>query len=323
MKLIISPQEFEKEFSRLLKEYNEFFWSVAWASSGKLHDELVLQKNKIKKIIVGIHFYQTHPDFIESFINNKNVAFIEQPDGTFHPKVYLFQNHPEEWEILIGSGNFTRAAFSINTEANILISNRDANSDTIYNKVMSLINSSWNNAKVFNKDDFMNYKTVWKNQKAKIKSLSGSYNDEKGNQTPITQIPIMRATWEEFIMAVKKEKRHKVTLNERLNVINFAYECFNEYIHFSKMNEDERKFIGGMQNKANDIDEGFFGSMNGAGTFKNKIINNNINISNALDQIPLRGQITRQHYDRYVHHFQKAFIGTNRENSKNIGTATR
>ncbi len=44
------------------------------------------------------------------------------PDGVFHPKLYLFENDPKEWECIIGSPNFTKSAFEDNSETAMLIS---------------------------------------------------------------------------------------------------------------------------------------------------------------------------------------------------------
>ena len=57
--------------------------------------------------------------------------------------------------------------------------------------------------------------------------------------------------------------------------------------------------------------------MNGSGRFYNRINENDINISNALDQIPLKGQITKTHYDDYIKNFKKTFSGNF------IGTSSR
>jgi len=52
----------------LIDLYENFYWATAWAGVGSTHfDNLLANKDKIKKIVVGIHFYQTHPDFIETF----------------------------------------------------------------------------------------------------------------------------------------------------------------------------------------------------------------------------------------------------------------
>lgn len=98
MKLLIKRSDLEKEFKRLIKQYSNFHWATAWASVGnEVFEDLLKNTYKIDKITVGIHFYQTHPEFIKAFIDDENVRFIEQPKGTFHPKIYLFSNDEDEW----------------------------------------------------------------------------------------------------------------------------------------------------------------------------------------------------------------------------------
>ena len=97
MKLITDSKILEKQFLRLLDKYSEYYWLTAWASSKSASfDKLVKNKQKIKKIIVGIHFYQTHPDFIDTFLGSENVKYIKQPEGTFHPKIFLFYNNESD-----------------------------------------------------------------------------------------------------------------------------------------------------------------------------------------------------------------------------------
>src|SRR5690606_28833925 len=101
--------ELQKEFKRLISHYDQIYWATAWASPVEdISEVLKNNRHKIQKIVVGIHFYQTHPDFIEAFLGDEKVRFIQQPAGTFHPKLYLFSNSMnEDWELVVGSANFT------------------------------------------------------------------------------------------------------------------------------------------------------------------------------------------------------------------------
>jgi hypothetical protein len=311
MKLIYSASELEKEFIRLLKRYKAFYWTTAWAGvNSPVYKELCNQEAKISKLVVGIHFYQTHPDFIEGFLKEKKVKFIKQPEGTFHPKLYLFYNSDSDWEIIMGSANFTREAFSRNTEASILLSSQESNCSGVLIDSLKLINKSWEAATYFTKSELEKYRIIWKNHRAKIKSLSGRYGSRSGTGKPVHDVPLMVMTWNKFLKRIREEKSHG--LENRLRVLEIAKNLFQNVEHFHQLDEHERKFIAGIHNNLDTPGSeywGYFGSMIGAGKFKNRIKNNNINISKALDEIPLNGQITKNHYDNYIKYFSKALQG--------------
>jgi hypothetical protein len=270
MKLITKTIELENEFRRFTKQYDYFYWAAAWASSGsKLFNDLVSNKVKIQKIVIGIHFYQTHPDFIEAFLNNKKVRFIQQPEGTFHPKLYLFTDKPNKWELIIGSANFTTEAFSRNTEASLLITHKDSNSTDTYKSAIKLVEQTFLDGKTFNKADLEQYRTTWKNHRQKIKSLSGQYDGSKSRKPkPIHEVPMMNRSWNEFMKKIRNDSTG--ALNPRLRVIEIAQDLFEGVNNFNELTEDQRKFIAGIPNKL-EIKGGeywgYFGSMKGAGIF--------------------------------------------------------
>ncbi|WP_312175463.1 phospholipase D family protein [Chryseobacterium sp.] len=313
MKLLIKQSDITKEFKRLIKQYSNFRWAAAWASAGnEVFGELIENRYKIHEITVGIHFFQTHPDFIKEFIDDENVRFIEQPEGTFHPKIYLFSNDKDEWELLVGSANFTASAFSINSEACLLVSSNDLNAEEVFNKALEIIDSSFDQGKVFSDADWENYFRVWNIHQTKIQSLSGQYGTKKSRPIPLHKVEFTTRSWDEFIDKVYDEGSYAI--KTRLRVIEIAQQLFAKKTHFKELTEDERKFIAGIPNKLVDSIAGaehwaYFGSMKGAGHFKNKIKDNNAFISLALDQIPLNGQITKIHYDHFVKYFKRALPG--------------
>jgi len=321
MKLLITPETLELEFKQAMIQYKEYYWATAWASSSPaaLFQQLKINQKRIKRLVVGIHFYQTHPDFIEAFLDNENVHFIEQPDGTFHPKIYLFFNDPKHWKIIMGSANFTHGAFAKNTEASVLITSDDNDSPAIFKSTMKLIRKSWKAGKVFGKESLEKYRGTWRIQRPKIKSLSGHYGTDDKTPKPIYNIGIVNRTWESFMRDVTNDKTHG--LGKRLSVMSLARELFSDHKHFSDMSPDERKFIAGLPNKLDKKGAeywGYFGSMKGANIygFGNKIEADG-NISLALDEIPFQGQITKRHYKNFLKYYKKAFTGNF------IATATR
>lgn len=313
MKLLIRPLDLKKEFKRLIKKYNTLHWATAWAGAGnEVFDKLLNNRHKIEKITIGIHFYQTHPDFIKEFIEDENIHFIEQPEGTFHPKVYLFSNDENNWEIIIGSANFTTSAFSENTEVCVLINNSDNNSSDVYNTALQVVNTSFDQGKTFNEQDWENYKKIWNIQQPKVDSLSGQYGTTKDTPKPIHKVELQTKTWDEFVDNVYDKGSKDV--GRRVRVIEIAKELFKKVTHFKELEGDERKFIAGIPNKLITTIDGaedwaYFGSMKGSGRFKKQINDNSELISKALDQIPLNGQITKTNYDDFLKYFQMALPG--------------
>ena len=181
MRLITSQSKLEAEFTRLLRDHRALLWATAWAGvSSKLYQKLVAARNKIDKLVVGLHFYQTHPDFIERFIGHKRVRFIKQTAGTFHPKLYLFYDSDDNWDLLIGSGNFTHEAFT-NTEAVFLISSDDDNAANVLADARTFINSCWKHGSRFSKPELDAYRKTRQNLKSKLNSLSGEYGSKGRN----------------------------------------------------------------------------------------------------------------------------------------------
>ena len=126
MRVLTTAAEVNAELIRLLRACSSCQVAVAWASVGfKAFDLLAKYATKIERMVVGTHFYQTHPDFIKKFLTYPNVRFVLNPDGVFHPKVYLFEQSSGEWECVVGSPNFTKSGFGPNDEMAVLVTDED------------------------------------------------------------------------------------------------------------------------------------------------------------------------------------------------------
>lgn len=140
----------------------------------------------------------------------------------------------------------------------------------------------------------------------------------------IHQVSIKSRNWKQFMDEIYNATSHD--LQKRIRVIEIAQQLFNKIKSFKDLGIDERKFIAGVPNNLTingAEDWGYFGSMKGAGVFRNKINTNNVQISEALDQIPLTGKVTKDVYDNFICHYQQAFINTTLQNANNLSTATR
>ncbi|MFA6677654.1 MAG: phospholipase D family protein [Bacteroidales bacterium] len=169
MKLITTSASLKSNFLRLLDSYKEYYWLTAWAGvEPDILEALSNNKKRIKQIVAGLHFYQTHPDFIKTFLDTETVKYIKQTQGTFHPKMYLFYNSDDEWEVLIGSANLTKPAFNNNTEISTIITAEDANGDFNLSRILKEIDSVWNEASLFTEKELSDYRKAWKDHKPKI-----------------------------------------------------------------------------------------------------------------------------------------------------------
>lgn len=315
MRILTTSNAIEKEFKRLLNAYDEYYWAVAWAGIPKnLLEILGDNTEKIKKLIFGLHFYQTHPDFIEKFLTNNNVKYIKQPSGTFHPKIYVFSNSRNDWEILLGSFNFTASAFISNAEVGVVFSSKDDSDKNQYKDAIKLIEKYWNKGNTFTITELNKYRDVWDSQSSKIKSLAGLYGN-KGENIPLHQVEILNMSWTEYLNYVMEDPG----LKNRILLLETANKWFSEVEHYRHLDIQKRKAVAGIfKESIDEIDWLHFGSMMGAGYFKNKIINNDKNILKALDQIPLKGNITKYHYSNFISYFCKSFTS-----GSHIATSTR
>jgi hypothetical protein len=307
MKYINNSQELQHEFTRLMKYYKDYHWMAAWAGN-PFNATKALHKYsaKIKELVVGLHFYQTHPDFIEQFIDHKRVKFIKNTSGVFHPKVYLFVNNNKEWEAIIGSANFTRNAFELNSEASVLITSEECNEETLQ-EIRYSISSAWRQGDYYDKSQLVIYREQWRARRPKLNSLKRSgVNIHNGTNGDVS---VIDKSWVQYLNEIFNSEAGNI--DERLEILDFAQNRFEEHITFQQMTSDEKAKIAGFR-WAGDLDFRYFGTMAHATGFKHAIAQNDPAISSALDVIPLRGEVTEEHFFEYADIFQRTLNGGNK-----------
>ena len=316
MKLISTNAELRKQLKRLVLKYPHVSIATAWASADTdVFRALVSNEDRIVKAVIGTHFYQTHPDVLDQFVGSKRVKFILQPDGVFHPKVYLFWSN-EAWEVVIGSPNLTVGALTKNSELSVLITSADGQI-ALKQEIAEVIAAHWDEAKTVTRSEAENYRKLWKLKARSLKKVADIFGDEPATK-PATQSMVMPMEWEEYLAEVKKDKFHG--FRDRLDLIAEIRGYFQTHEHFNDMALDVRKGIAGLPSKNKTIKNwAWFGSMKGAGAFAGLINASNEAYSLALDEIPLVGEIRREHYDRFIAQYLKAY-----ENGRDgLATATR
>lgn len=158
MQLITKNAALRSNLSRLIKKYSHISFAVAWASSGTdAFTQLLANRHKISKAVIGTHFYQTHPDVLDSFTDSSNVKFMLQPTGVFHPKVYVFWDD-RGFEAVIGSANLTKGAMNTNAEVSTLISHED--SSTVKEELLKVIDGYCTAANTVDQDEARRYRNM-------------------------------------------------------------------------------------------------------------------------------------------------------------------
>jgi len=302
MKLITTNTELRTNLSRLTKKYQNIAFAVAWASPGtKIFEELSANRKRIRKAVIGTHFYQTHPDVLDSFIDSENVRFIIQPRGVFHPKIYIFWSE-KHWEVLMGSANLTAGALNNNSEVMALISDTDQASSSLQKEVISLIDGYWNDAHTVSKAESITYRALWAKQQPALRRLSGQYGETTKSKSPM-ESSVMGMTWTQFFDLVRKDPHHG--FKNRCDLLTLVRTAFETDKNFQKMELGLRKTIAGLPTNFNEH-WAWFGSMRGAGYYHQAVNNNHVNLSKALDEIPLKGPVSREHYEAYLGEFVKS-----------------
>ncbi len=307
MKLLTSPESLRAEIIRLTRDYRHFDWAVAWAGGGhKAFDSLDKHRSKIRRIVLGTHFHQTAPEFIDAFADVPAVRYRLDQDGlsgVFHPKLYLFSNDKSNWEAIIGSANFTAGAFTRNIEHAILIGSADQTDDVSYTDLISEIDQLWQKGRHFTHDELAAYRLRWAKSRRFLERAAGHDTGQK-RRASIYERPLLNLSWKDYLQALRDQKEKY--FDGRLQVLREAKKIWAAQPSFSKLSVEDRKKICGTASEKI-IRWRLFGSMRGAFKFTTALRDKNKFLLTALDKIPLRGEVRASHYKAYISRLSWAF----------------
>ena len=303
MRLISTNTELERTLRRLTSYRSDSAFAVAWASSHtRLFAEILANRSRISRAVVGTHFYQTDPGVLDAFVGAPNVRFITQPSGVFHPKVFAFWS-ASGWDVIVGSANLTAGALTTNAEAVLLVSGKAGDDDSLLTEVRTLIDGYWARAEQMDDEGAAAYRRIWQQQQQSLRRLSAVYGKKAPSKPPLAS-SVMGMSWEQFFDRVTKDRHHG--FQERCALLESVRLAFRQHQLFAQMPEGTRKTVAGIPG-ADDDRWPWFGSMKGAGYFKQAIGTNNPDLGGAVDAIPLVGQVSRSEYDAFIGGFGQAF----------------
>jgi hypothetical protein len=306
MKFLSTPTALGAEFRRLTKRYSHFDWAIAWATAGHdLFKTLIKYRAKIRRIIVGTHFHQTSPEFIEALTDVPTVRFCLNQDGlngVFHPKLYLFSSDNGDWEAIIGSPNFTVGGFNRNVEHAVLIGSEDRVEGVDFSELTAEVDRLWSAGRSFTPDELIAYRLRWAKTRPLLDRAAG-HSINQNRQKSIYNRPLLNHSWEQYVNALTAHGER--FFQDRLIILKETARIWLRESSFTNLSVEDRKKIAGISSEKK-LPWKLFGSMQGAIKFKEALRDENPQVIEAVDLIPLSGPVTRTHYEAYRAEITKA-----------------
>jgi phospholipase D-like protein len=299
--LIDTTREASRAFVRLASNADEIWVASAWASDQTdVAKALWKARSRIAHLVVGLDFYQTEPAFLKRF---RPYARVHQSaDGVFHPKLYLFRRG-KSFDCLVGSSNFTRGGFGANTETNVVLGGTTA--ERFFHTVRERIEEFADRGRRLSERELEHYTKAHAARRRDARRLR-EYRPLRLNAKGIG----LDVPWDAYVARLlKRGNRHTIypTLKSLgyIGVINEVQAIFKKKKRLSAMTIEERRHVAGLEGEYK-----YFGSMVGAGYFKNHILSHPERLDRALDHIPSgRVSITYEQFEAFRRALPKKGMG--------------
>jgi HKD family nuclease len=320
--------------SRLLRGTNDLAnefrkWSAkaagirivtAWATTDCIVcDSLKEARSKISTMVVGLDFYTTAPSFLESFHTIVRIGKA-LGKGTFHPKLYLFEDGGD-FCCIMGSSNFTSGGFASNTELNTCIEGKT--SDPFFSEVQRFIKDQEDCSDTITRPEIADYRDQFERLKAsrvrlakfkpsaaaKTKAQAVRVSESMGGAPPAQ----LNKTWPEFIgLLLAGERNGRVVGSAThkpgyLPTVERCGEIFQKHGRLANMPLADRQFVAGTTKGG-----GWFGDMRVAGRFVNRINDDPASLDAALDHVPSTGKMAKDAFTAFAanYRWERAGVGT-------------
>jgi HKD family nuclease len=317
--IFLSGPKAEKHVLRLIEECRSFSCAVAWATDNAVSRAMEGNAGKSQCLVIGTHRFGTCPDLLARFANLPTTRVVQPTGNLFHPKIYLFRMADGVVGV-VGSHNLTAGAFGRNVEASVLISGPEE--ATLFRHLFRFVEDAWNVAELITDEFLKDYARQYEAKQDSKDDLCRFHRSRRPRGDAIGK-PMLDLSWREFVRAVAADREHG--LAGRLDLLDAAHDLFEKYGSLSKMKLEDRHRIAGTEGvvarRSGPFDWGWFGAMGGFGTLRGMIATDPSRLSRALDEIPLYGRMTQNHYAAFSHQFRRAFDRLAREGR--IPSATR
>lgn len=310
----LSSQKTQSALTELTESCESMQWAVAWATENAAFEAAIKHSAKFRHLVIGTHLYQTQPRALER-VSDLKAAKVMPPTGDlFHPKVYLFRNG-QRIRAVVGSPNLTHGAMTRNIEASVLLDGTD--DDKALTDLCRFVEGAWNGAEDITPAFLYRYHHQFAAKAAAREDLT-KFADVRLPRNPNTKRAPHDMSWADYLVQVRSSAHPSAHLfPERLKVLQKARALFAAGVPYAKWSEHDRKLVAGTLGRKKSqqpgVDYALFGSMGASGTFATLVINFPQGLSDALDCIPLLGDVTQGDYDRYCARYRAAFDKNGRQ----------
>lgn len=319
----LSGKGITQAISRLISSYDELHWSVAWGSHFPLAEHLVQNAAKFRNVTFGIAFSQTDPALVDALVDLDNCYVATRfSDGTYHPKVYCFRSG-KRVAAIVGSANFTRGGMGRNHEAAVELTG--SIHDPALADLLGFTKLSAKYGEPVTQLLADNYRLSCKIAARLPKAPRDPLASPSGPLAKNVSSSLIAMSWDEYSQKVRDARHHDI--DRSLDLLRIAQTWLASVRSFDDLDPARRKALAGVIGKIEktdselDRDWGWFGSMSGMGDFANRIREYDPYLARAVDSIPQKGEVTKEHFDRFSTLFVRAFRNSHRTGG--VPTASR
>lgn len=274
----------------LLEWSSDIDLCVAWVNSsgglGRHWKEL--QLGKVQRAVVGTAFAQTEPSALLALNRKENCLRLKiNSTGTFHPKVILGRRGAKR-RALVGSANFTTAAYTSNTELTVLL--EGSAQEEGFSEIESFIQTTWESGIALNDEWLAAYTLTWLAAKQEKIVVPGA-------KLEVASIKDLDISWSKFVEVIRNQEGRQLSDGFLIRVTGSAPSYFEELRlvqaalrrepRFENLPKDERDLMMGIGKASS----GLLGSMRAAGEAKGIVNRRPAVVGNVLNRLPLEGPV--------------------------------
>ncbi|WP_133480277.1 phospholipase D family protein [Cognatilysobacter segetis] len=263
----------------------------AWVNSGqgKGRHWQTMQLGKVGRAVIGTAFAQTEPSALEVLDKKPDrLRLMINSEGTFHPKV-ISGRKGNRAKAIVGSANFTTAAYTSNTELCVLLDG--STDDSELDALQTFIDEQWMLGTRLSPTWLEQYRQVWESARRKKITVPGA-------KLEISSISSLSMSWEAYVSLIDAQHERPLADGNKVRVFgehpSYLYELdeaeriFRDQPKFAAISRPDRQFLMGMGRSS-----GFIGTMRAAGFAKNIVYESPDAVGAALDRVPLDGPVSR------------------------------